>query len=118
MFAYHGWHDSNEYLFVASHCSSYGDCALRCVLRALGGSWAGVAIWNTEDGIGQSTAPSDGEQACGAAFMLRLATITSRVHRIYITRLHGGGGELLRAHTPRPAMTVLAQRQRTAGSCQ
>ena len=37
----------------ASHCASYDDCALRRVLRALGGSWGGVKIWNTEDGIGR-----------------------------------------------------------------
>ena len=110
-FAYHGWHDSNEYLDAASHCATYGDCALRRVLRALGGSWGSVAIWNTEDGIGQTTEPSDDEQACGAAFMLRLMTVTNRVQRLYITRLHGGGGQLLVGHTPRPAMEVLAKRE-------
>jgi hypothetical protein len=112
VFAYHGWHDSNEYINTASHCSSYGDCALRRVLRALGGSWAGVVIWNTEDGIGQDVPISDGEQACGAAFMMRLLTISNRVHRVYITRLHGGGGQLLVDHnTRRPAFGILANRQ-------
>ena len=118
VFGYHGWHDSNEYLNAASHCSSYDDCALRRVLRSLGGSWGGVTIWNTEDGIGQSTAPSDTEQACGAAFVLRLEMITNRVHRLYLTRLHGGGGQLLVDHTPRPALEVLAHRQlHYASSC-
>ena len=121
-FAYHGWHDSNEYLDNSQHCSSYGDCSLRRLLRALGGSWKGVVIWNTEDGIGQDganrIAPGDALQACGAAFELRLQTISNRVHRLYITRLHGGNGQLVLAdHTPRPAMLVLANRQTSAGSC-
>ncbi len=118
-FAYHGWHDSNEYINDASHCSTYGDCALRRILQSLGGSWGGVAIWDSEDGFGQNVAIADGEQACAAAFDLRLLTISRRVHRLYITRLHGGGGQLLDGHTARPAMDVLAKRDRTApgGNC-
>jgi hypothetical protein len=119
-FAFHGWHDSNSYLNTASHCSAYGDCALRRILKSLGGSWRAVALWNTEDGIGQTSAPDDREQACGAAFLVRLQTITSRLHRLYITRLHGGAGQLLVDHqTPRPAMFVLARRETSyaAGNC-
>jgi hypothetical protein len=118
-FAYHGWHDSNRYLNAGDHCSSYETCTLRRLLRALRGSWGAVVIWNTEDGIGQTDAPDDREQGCGAAFMVRLNTISARVRRLYITRLHGGPGQLLVGHTPRPAMTVLAERRRTypVGNC-
>jgi hypothetical protein len=118
-FAYHGWHDTNEYINDASHCSTYGDCALRRILQSLGGSWGGVALWDSEDGLGQNVPIADGEQACGAAFLLRLLSISRRVDRLYITRLHGGGGQLLDGHTPRPAMDVLADRDRTyaAGHC-
>lgn len=118
-FAWHGWHDSNQYLNVAGHCSTYGSCALRRILQSLGGSWSGVVLWDTEDGIGQTSAPDDREQACGAAFLQRLVTLSSRVHRLYITRLHGGVGQLLVGHTPRPALEVLARRERTypAGNC-
>ena len=118
-FAYHGWHDTNQYLNLADHCSTYGSCALRRILKSLGGSWGGVAIWDTEDGIGQSTAPDDRAQACGAAFLLRLTSLSSRLHRLYITRLHGGGGQLLVGHTARPALEVLADRERTypSGHC-
>lgn len=121
-FAYHGWHDSNSYLAKLDHCSSYETCTLRRVLRNLGGSWSGVEIWNTEDGIGQfsTNAPDDRLQACGAAFLQRLMNLSARVKRLYITRLHGGPGQLLLAdHTPRPALDVLANRRTTyaAGNC-
>jgi hypothetical protein len=115
-FAYHGWHDTNRYLDADAHCSTYETCTLRRLLRSLRGSWGNVVIWNTEDGIGQTSAPDDHDQACGAAFLLRLSTISSRVKRLYLTRLRGGPGTLLVGHTPRPALTVLAQRQRTFAS--
>jgi hypothetical protein len=85
----------------------------------MGGSWSGVRLWNTEDGIGQNGALGDREQACGAAFLLRLQMISNRVQRLYITRLHGGTDELLVGHMPRPAMNVLANREQTypAGNC-
>jgi hypothetical protein len=118
VFAYHGWHDSNSYLNVASHCSTYGSCVLRRILKSLGGSWGHVVLWNTEDGVGQNVDPGDATQACAAAFMLRLEAITPRVHRLYLTRLHGGGGQLLDGHAPRPALTVFEQRRmQYAASC-
>lgn len=90
-------------------------------MRSLRGSWGDVVIWNTEDGIGQHSdaAPTDRQQACGAAFVIRLHTITSRIKRLYLTRLRGGPGTLIDGTTPRPALTVLARRQRhfTAADC-
>ncbi|HEY4244706.1 MAG TPA: hypothetical protein VGM88_33055 [Kofleriaceae bacterium] len=118
-FGYHGWHDTNEYLNSNSHCGTYDNCALRRILKSLGGSWGGVILWDTEDGVGQNVDPGDVEQGCGAAFLQRLVTISSRVHRVYLTRLHGGGGQLLAAHALRPAATNFAHRviNYTAGHC-
>ena len=70
----------------------------------------------TEDGVGQTSAPSDQEQACAAAFLVRLNTISARIKRLYITRLKGGPGTLLTDTGPRPAYNVLAQRQRQFAS--
>lgn len=120
-FAYHGWHDSNRYLDAGDHCSTYATCTLRRILYSLRGSWGAIELWNTEDGIGQTSAPSDDAQACGAAFLMRLQAITSRTKRLYITRLHGGAGELVRdGHVHRPALKLLQQRIRdaTGVSCQ
>ena len=113
VFAYHGWHDTNEYLGDGAHCDSYGDCAARRLETSLGGMWSATDIWDTEDGMGQNGALSDHDQACGAAFLLRLATITSRVKRVYITRLSGGTDELIDASGARPALGVLANREKT-----
>lgn len=125
VFAFHGWHDTNNYLNEGAHCATYDTCALRRILRSLSGSWGHVALWNTEDGIGQHDELDDDKQANGAAFLLRLQTITTRVHRLYITRLHGGSTELVRENrelvngmpvkerSPRPAMCVLAKRRLT-----
>jgi len=118
-FAYHGWHDTNRYIDDGAHCSSYETCTVRRLLRSLRGSWGDVIIWNTEDGVGQTSAPADGEQACAAAFLLRLSTISPRIRRLYITRLRGGAGTLI---TPllgkRPAYHVLAKRQlQFGGDC-
>jgi hypothetical protein len=118
-FAFHGWHDINEYLDTGNHCASYGDCATRRLLTSLGGSWGGVRIWDTEVGVDQDAAPiSNTEQACGSAFLLRLTALSSRITRLYYTRLRGGTGELVDGATPRPALEVLAQRRTTyAGGC-
>jgi hypothetical protein len=117
-FAYHGWHDANRYLDASDHCSTYGTCALRRLLRAFGGSWANVELWDTEDGAGQKSTLSDADQACGAAFIIRLQAITSRVRRLYVTRLHGGSLGLIHDdHTVRPALRIFANRERTATGC-
>lgn len=119
-FAYHGWHDTNRYINEGDHCSSYETCTLRRLLRSLRGSWGNVMIWNTEDGVGQTTAPDDRAQACAAAFLLRLELVSSRVKRVYLTRLRGGPGTLLLAdHTRRPAATIFANRETSypAGNC-
>lgn len=110
-FAYHGWHDSNSYLNTASHCSTYGTCTLRRVLYSMDGTWSGVEIWNTEDGVGQMVAPDDRTQACAAAFMIRLAAISPRMKRLYITRLRGGPGTLiLEGGVQRPAFKIFQGR--------
>jgi hypothetical protein len=117
-FAYHGWHDTNEYLAAGAHCDSYNDCAARRLEKSLGGMWAATDIWDTEDGMGQNGALSDHDQACGAAFLLRLATLTDRVKRVYITRLSGGDDELITGSDARPALGVLANREKTyAADC-
>jgi hypothetical protein len=119
-FAFHGWHDANEYLNHGNRCGTYDDCATRRLLQSLGGSWGGAEIWDTEVGVDQDAVPiSDGEQACGAAFLLRLTALSPRVKRLYYTRLHGGTGELLSGHTPRAALEVLARRETTVagGHC-
>ena len=113
MFAFHGWHDVNEYLKTGNHCESYDDCATRRILTSLGGSWGGVELWDTEVGMGQKGALSDPAQACGAAFLMRLSTLSRRITRIYDTRLHGGTLALFDGATPRPALTVLAHRETT-----
>jgi hypothetical protein len=89
------------------------------LLRSLRGSWGNVVIWNTEDGVGQTSAPDDREQACAAAFLLRLELVSPRVKRLYLTRLRGGPGTLFNVdHTRRPAATVFANRETSfAGSC-
>jgi hypothetical protein len=117
-FAYHGWHDANNYLNFSDHCTAYDNCALRKVLRSMSGSWAGAEIWDSEDGAGQQSAPNDGDQACTAAFMVRLQTISTRVRRMYVTRLHGGNGGLIHDdHSVRPALDVFAHRDRTRAGC-
>lgn len=110
-FAFHGWHDVNRYLDKGAHCTSYDDCATRRVLKAFGGSWGSVQLWDTEVGVDQDGPPiSNDEQACGAAFMLRVTTLSRRIKRLYYTRLHGGSGELERGHVARPALEVVQQR--------
>lgn len=119
-FAFHGWHDANEYLHAGNHCGSYGDCVTRRLLKSLGGSWGGVQIWDTEVGVDQDGPPiSDAEQACGAAFLVRITAVSPRIKRLYYTRMHGGTGELMRSHLERPAFEVLAERrtQFAGGHC-
>jgi hypothetical protein len=103
----------------ADHCSSYDTCVTRRLLTSLGGSWQNARIWNTETGIDQAANDviQDGDQACGAAFVLRLSALSSRIERVYITRLHNGqtpiGGAILRGNALRPAGVVLAEREIT-----
>ena len=111
MFAYHGWHDTNEYIYDHQKCTGYDDCAVRRLLVSFGGSWGGVKLWDSEDGMGQKGALSDHDQACGAAFLMRTANISSRIQRVFVTRLHGGDLQLEVGHTPRPAFGVLAARK-------
>jgi hypothetical protein len=111
-FAFHGWHDINEYLHQGSHCGDYSNCATRRILKSLGASWGQVELWDTEAGVDQDAAPiSDHDQACGAAFLLRITAINPRITRLYITRAHGGTGALFTGQTPRDAFHVLANRQ-------
>jgi hypothetical protein len=118
-FAFHGWHDINEYLDKGDPCETYDTCVTRRLLKSVGGSWQNAKIWDTETGIDQSANDviMDGDQACGAAFVLRLTALSSRIERIYITRLHNGGtpigGALLRGNALRPAGVVLAERELT-----
>lgn len=118
-FAFHGWHDSNGYLYNGdTTCAAYGDCAVRRMLKSLGGSWADFPLWDTEDGMGQKGALTDPEQACGAAFLLRLQSVTDRVQRIYVTRMHGGTTELETGpNAPRAAFDVLLDRETSYPGC-
>ena len=119
-FAFHGWHDINTYLDNGSHCDSYENCATRRMLKSLGGSWSGTAIWDTEVGMGQSAPIADHDQACGAAFLLRMTTISPRIGRLYYTRFYGGGPELFTSQSgtdvARPAFTILAKREPNGAS--
>lgn len=115
-FAFHGWHDINDYLNDGDHCNTYDTCATRRLLKSLGGSWVNVKIWDSEVGVDQSATDtiSDGDQACGAAFLMRLTALSPRIERMYYTRLHNGGdkgGALLDGHALRKAGVVLAQRE-------
>ncbi len=116
VFAYHGWHDTNEYIYDHQKCTSYANCAVRRLLKSLGSSWGQVKLWDTEDGMGQKGALNDHDQACGAAFVMRSATISDRIERVLITRLHGGDLQLEVDHAPRKAFGVLAARQTTYAS--
>jgi hypothetical protein len=119
-FAYHGWHDSNSYIDKSDHCSSYATCTLRRVLYSMSGTWATVEIHNSEDGVGQTSAPDDRMQACTAAFLMRLLAISPRVKRLYITRLRGGPGTLiLDSGMQRPAFEIFQLRltQHQGGNC-
>jgi hypothetical protein len=113
-FAYHGWHDANDFLDAGNPCDSYDDCATRRILQSLGGSWGSMEIWDTEVGASQGATITDEEQAKTAAFLVQLATLSKRITRLYYTRLYGGGGELLHGSTQsptlRPALCVLADR--------
>jgi hypothetical protein len=118
-FAYHGWHDTNGYLYYQQKCTGYDDCAVWRLLTSLGGSWGGVKLWDTEDGMGQDGALTDAAQACGAAYLVRTATTSDRIERALVTRLNGGAVQLeLDDHSERPAFGVLARRETTyAASC-
>jgi hypothetical protein len=121
-FAFHPWHDVNSYVDSKEHCTTEAHCATRALLKNLGGSWGGVKLWDTEIGVGHDGNPAldDEVQACGAAFLMRLsANVTNRITRVYYTRLHNGNPELIAGSTPRPAMKVLADRERTytAAAC-
>lgn len=121
-FAYHGWHDANDYINDGNKCLDYGDCVTRRVLKSLGGSWGGVDIWDTEVGASQGQPIDDKTQACGAAFLLSLSSISPRIKRIYYTRMHGGAGDLVNGSYPqpvakRPALEVLAKRETSVRGC-
>jgi hypothetical protein len=122
LFAFHGWHDVNDYINSGNHCDSYDDCATRRILKSLSGSWIGVKIWDTEVGVDQDGPPiSEDQEACGAAFLVRVSSLSSRITRVYYTRLHGGSGQLvLDDHSLRASADVLAHRQTTypKGKCQ
>jgi hypothetical protein len=116
--ALHGWHDINEYMATGNRCGTYGDCVTRRLAKSLGGTWQHAEIWDTEVGVGQNQTYSAHDQACGAAFLLDVSTIDSRVTRMYYTRLHGGGEQLVDGTTVRPALAVLARRDTAlAGDC-
>jgi hypothetical protein len=123
IFAYHGWHDANEYVDNGQtwQCTDYESCTTRRLLKSLSGSWGGVVIWDTEVGSSQGETLDDDKQACGAAFLVKLHSISSRIHRMYYTRMHNSatendGGQLVYGPDPqhanaRPALGVLANRQ-------
>ena len=118
--AYHPWHDVNAYIESNAECTDYHDCVTRRLLRSLQGSWGAVAIWDTEIGVGlqASPAPSKHEQACGAAFLVRLTDLSSRIKRVYYMRFDGGNGPLVESGSVRPAGHVLATRALDApGGC-
>lgn len=112
-FAFHPWHDANAYLNTGNHCGTYAQCTTRRLLKSMSGSWSKVELWDTEVGVDQTADPiPDDEQACGAAFLMRLTVLGDRVTRLYYTRLHGGGGQLIdKNHKARPALGILQRRE-------
>jgi hypothetical protein len=93
-FAFHGWHDINEFLEKGILCTDYSNCVTRRLLQSLGGQWKRSEIWDTEAGVGQGKNPKTNaiytpkEQACGAAFLLDVTALDKRITRLYYTRLH------------------------------
>lgn len=69
-------------------------------------------MWARLSTLGQFRELSDDEQACGAAYLLRMTTnITSRMTRLYYdTHAKGGVGRLYDGDKPRPAAAILANR--------
>jgi hypothetical protein len=121
-FAFHGWHDANGYFKGKAKCTNYGDCVTRRVLKSLGGShWGATQIWDTEVGASQGDPIGKGEQACVAAFVMHITTVSRRITRLYYTRLHGGAGEIVGgtvAHPDvHPALGVLASRETRRAGC-
>jgi hypothetical protein len=113
-FAYHGWYDINTYVNEGNHCGDPNKCATRELLKNLGGSWSNVEIWDTEVGVGQDgeAALDQTEQACGAAFLVRITSkLSKRITRIYYTRMHGGNPTLFDGDKPKLALAVLADRR-------
>lgn len=121
--AYHGWADTNAYLYGSRSCSGYDDCLLDRVLYAFSGSWSGAEIWNTEDGVGQPgffthEEMTDERQADGMAYMLSLAESTPRYTRLYYTHIVSSPSRLLLPDgddvIERPALKLL--RRAAAGN--
>lgn len=114
--AYHGWADTNAYLYGSRYCSGYDDCLLDRVLYAFSGSWGEAEIWNTEDGVGQPgffshEEMTDERQTDGMAYMLSLAEASPRYTRLYYTHMVGSPSRLLLPDgedvIERPAMKLL-----------
>jgi len=105
------------YINDGDHCSTYATCLTRRVLAGMGGSWSKVEIWDNEVGVGQfsTDSPTDAEQACGAAFLIRMTALSPRINRMYLTRLRRGPGTLFMPDgSARPAMGILARRDTQA----
>lgn len=114
-FAFHGWHDVNEYVDANQKCTNTSDCLVRRLAKGMSGAWASVALWDTETGVGQKKAVNDDEQACGAAFLIRNNTLDQRITRMYVTRLKGGQVSLYdNLTTAHSAVGILAGRKMEA----
>jgi hypothetical protein len=112
-FAYHPWNEVNAYLTSNRPCSTYQNCTTRRLLRSMGGTWNGIEIWDDEISVGLqlSTAPDEHTtQPCGAAFLVRLTELDSKIKRVYYMHYAGGNGPLLDGSTLRPAGTVMGTR--------
>lgn len=117
VFAFHGWHDINSYTDQAKpdHCNVEKDCLTKRIVKSLSGAWSAVEIWDTEVGAGQFKELGDDDQACAAAYLLRMTSnLTPRITRLYYTHAKGGVGRLYDGATPRPAAAILAARAQSA----
>ncbi len=120
LFSYHGWDDINDYIKQNSNCNSLSDqkCTIYALLNSLShNTWKFAQIWDTEVGAGQDpqTNPNPTAQACAASFLLRLtATASSRITRIYYTRIWDPNGQYWSlfdsAGAEKPAFSVLTDR--------
>jgi hypothetical protein len=123
-FAFHGWHDVNAYLkHDAGDACNDTSCVTRRVLASMSGRWGNVKIFDTEVGVGQGLASQSGDlnpsaQADGAAFLMRISSASTRIWRVYYTRLYDNDwtGRLIDSKGPRPALKVLACRHTSAST--
>jgi glucosylceramidase len=92
-FAFHDWHDINDFLSTGNTCDDASTCMTTQLVKSLSDEgWASAKLWDTESGVnqgGKNVKPlDDGRQSCGAAFLLHLTALDRRITRLYFMRLY------------------------------